>query len=156
MKTTRGHADGVRKRSDAVRCPVTVQRGMAERDAELLLEKRIELRVGINVGDTMLDGGDTLATHAFRNLRSRVAFAYRVGFRRTCGARWTLLSRMPANCSLRISGDRFRFIDLYSTGPVLPPATAFDPLLWRRRARHGIRMAERGECGTSAGPGFTI
>src|SRR5215470_1707986 len=35
---------------DAVRCAVEVQRGMAERDAETPWEKRIEFRIGINLG----------------------------------------------------------------------------------------------------------
>src|SRR5262245_27448352 len=43
---------------DAVRCAVDVQRGMAERTAQLPPEKRIQFRVGINVGDIIIDGDD--------------------------------------------------------------------------------------------------
>jgi adenylate cyclase len=43
---------------DAVRCAVEVQRAMAERNAAILSEKRIELRMGINLGDIIRDGGD--------------------------------------------------------------------------------------------------
>jgi adenylate cyclase len=43
---------------DALRCAVEVQRGMAERNAQVPAEKRIEFRVGINVGDIILDGDD--------------------------------------------------------------------------------------------------
>src|SRR6266567_8974023 len=43
---------------DALRCAVEVQRGMIERNAELPQEKRIEFRVGINVGDIIIDGDD--------------------------------------------------------------------------------------------------
>jgi adenylate cyclase len=43
---------------DAVRCAADVQRGMAERNADVPSEKRIELRIGINVGDIILDGED--------------------------------------------------------------------------------------------------
>jgi adenylate cyclase len=43
---------------DAVRCAVGVQRGMAERNADVPREKRIEFRIGINVGDVMIDRGD--------------------------------------------------------------------------------------------------
>ena len=43
---------------DAVRCAVEVQRGMAARNAEFAGDKRIEFRVGINVGDIIIDGGD--------------------------------------------------------------------------------------------------
>jgi TolB-like protein/Flp pilus assembly protein TadD len=43
---------------DAVRCAVDVQRGMAERNADVPEERRIEFRVGINVGDIIIDSGD--------------------------------------------------------------------------------------------------
>ncbi len=43
---------------NAVRCAAEVQRGMAERNAEVPAEKRVEFRVGINVGDIIADGGD--------------------------------------------------------------------------------------------------
>src|SRR5712691_807094 len=35
-----------------------VQRGMAERNADVPQEKRIEFRIGINLGDIIIDGGD--------------------------------------------------------------------------------------------------
>jgi TolB-like protein/class 3 adenylate cyclase/cytochrome c-type biogenesis protein CcmH/NrfG len=43
---------------DAVRCAIDVQRGMAERNAGLPQDGRIEFRIGINVGDVIIDGGD--------------------------------------------------------------------------------------------------
>src|SRR6185312_3694087 len=43
---------------DAVRCAVDVQRGMAERNASVPPEQRIEFRVGINVGDIIIDDDD--------------------------------------------------------------------------------------------------
>ena len=43
---------------DAVRCAVEVQRGMATRNVEMPQDKRVEFRVGINVGDIIIDGGD--------------------------------------------------------------------------------------------------
>jgi adenylate cyclase len=43
---------------DAVRCAVDIQRGMAERNAEVPAERRIQFRIGINVGDIMIDGDD--------------------------------------------------------------------------------------------------
>jgi class 3 adenylate cyclase/TolB-like protein/tetratricopeptide (TPR) repeat protein len=43
---------------DAVRCAVDVQRGMAERNAAEPPERRIEFRIGINVGDIIIDGDD--------------------------------------------------------------------------------------------------
>jgi adenylate cyclase len=43
---------------DALRCAVEVQRGMAERNAEVPQDKRIEFRVGIHQGDIISDGDD--------------------------------------------------------------------------------------------------
>jgi TolB-like protein/class 3 adenylate cyclase len=43
---------------DAVRCAVDIQRGMAERNTEVPVEKRIEFRIGINIGDIIIDGDD--------------------------------------------------------------------------------------------------
>src|SRR6266496_2092696 len=43
---------------DAVRCAVDVQRGMAERNAGVPAEQRIDFRIGINVGDIIIDGED--------------------------------------------------------------------------------------------------
>jgi len=43
---------------DAVRSVVEIQRGMLERNADIPSEKRIDFRVGINVGDVIVDGDD--------------------------------------------------------------------------------------------------
>ena len=43
---------------DAVRCAVDIQRGMFERNASVPADKRIEFRIGINVGDIIIDGDD--------------------------------------------------------------------------------------------------
>ena len=43
---------------DAVRCAVDIQSGMAERNAEVPTDRRIEFRIGINVGDIISDEND--------------------------------------------------------------------------------------------------
>ena len=43
---------------DAVRCAMVMQRGMSERNAPLPLDRRIELRIGIHVGDIIIEEGD--------------------------------------------------------------------------------------------------
>ncbi len=43
---------------DAVRCAVDVQRGMAERNAGVAPDKRLDFRIGINLGDIISDGDD--------------------------------------------------------------------------------------------------
>jgi adenylate cyclase len=47
---------------DAVRCAVEIQRGMAERNAGVPQAKRIEFRIGINLGDIIHDDRDIFAT----------------------------------------------------------------------------------------------
>jgi class 3 adenylate cyclase len=43
---------------DAVRCAVDIQRGMVERNSAVPASKRIEFRMGINVGDIISDDND--------------------------------------------------------------------------------------------------
>jgi class 3 adenylate cyclase len=43
---------------DAVRCAAEVQRGMVDREPGLPDELRIRLRIGINLGDVIVEGGD--------------------------------------------------------------------------------------------------
>jgi adenylate cyclase len=43
---------------DAVRCATEVQRAMAERNAAIPPEERIEFRMGINLGDVIVEDGD--------------------------------------------------------------------------------------------------
>jgi adenylate cyclase len=43
---------------DAVRCAMEIQRTMAERNASISEDQRIEFRIGINVGDIIIDEGD--------------------------------------------------------------------------------------------------
>jgi adenylate cyclase len=45
---------------DALRCATEVQAGMAERNAMAPAEKRIEFRIGINVGDVVVENDDIL------------------------------------------------------------------------------------------------
>lgn len=43
---------------DAVRCAVDIQRDMIERNADVAPERRIQFRIGVNVGDIIFDGDD--------------------------------------------------------------------------------------------------
>jgi adenylate cyclase len=45
---------------DAVRCAVEVQRGMAARNADVPVARRIEFRIGVNLGDVVIEEGDIL------------------------------------------------------------------------------------------------
>src|SRR5262249_54406948 len=43
---------------DAVRCAVAVQQAMPERNTNVAADNRIELRIGINLGDVIVEGDD--------------------------------------------------------------------------------------------------
>ena len=43
---------------DAVRCALEVQRGMVERNADVPQGKRVEFRIGVNVGDIIIEDED--------------------------------------------------------------------------------------------------
>ena len=43
---------------DAVRCAIDLQRGLAERNATVPADRRLNFRIGINLGDVMVDDGD--------------------------------------------------------------------------------------------------
>jgi len=43
---------------DALRCATELQAAMAERNANVAVDHRIEFRIGINVGDIIVEGGD--------------------------------------------------------------------------------------------------
>jgi TolB-like protein/Tfp pilus assembly protein PilF len=43
---------------DAVRCAGEIQRAMADRDLDLAEERRLRFRIGVNLGDVIVDGGD--------------------------------------------------------------------------------------------------
>src|SRR6202521_928801 len=43
---------------DAVRCAVEIQRAMIDRNTDIPEDKRIAFRIGINLGDIIVDGDD--------------------------------------------------------------------------------------------------
>ena len=43
---------------EAARCAMAIQRAMAERNASIPEERRIEFRIGVNIGDIIIDEGD--------------------------------------------------------------------------------------------------
>src|SRR6266576_37672 len=45
---------------NAVRCAAEIQRGMRDRNADLPQDRRIEFRIGVNLGDVLVEGDDIL------------------------------------------------------------------------------------------------
>lgn len=85
---------------DAARCAAEIQRGMIERNQAVIPEKRIELRIGIHVGDVIIEEGDIfgdgvniaarlegiaepggicVSDDAFRQVRDKVDIAFEDG-----------------------------------------------------------------------------
>ena len=96
---------------DAVRCAIEIQRSMAERNLNIPEDRRVEFRIGINVGDIIIDEGDIYGDGV--NIAARlegfsnpVAFACPTAYMRMCRVRSTSLSRIQATSSLKISRDR--------------------------------------------------
>jgi adenylate cyclase len=72
---------------DAVSSAVEIQRGMRERNADVPPEKRIEFRIGIDLGDVIIEGwdlyGDGVNNAArLEGLAERAAFRRQLPFRR--------------------------------------------------------------------------
>jgi len=55
---------------DAVACAVAFQQGMSQRNAYIVTERRIVFRIGINLGDIIIDGGDIFGDGV--NLAARI------------------------------------------------------------------------------------
>src|SRR5450830_615979 len=62
---------------DAVRCAMEIQRILAERNVAISEDRRIELRIGINVGDIIIDEGDIYGDGV--NIAARVEALARPG-----------------------------------------------------------------------------
>ncbi|MDE5444448.1 hypothetical protein GWG65_23970 [Bradyrhizobium sp. CSA207] len=54
---------------DAVRCAIEVQQGMVERNADVPQEKRIEFRVGVNLGDVKAETSMAMVSTSRHDLR---------------------------------------------------------------------------------------
>ena len=82
---------------DALRCAAEIQAAAAESNAPLPADKRIELRIGINVGDIFGDG--STSPPGSKAWPSPVAFAFRRGYARTPRASSTSPSAIWASSS---------------------------------------------------------
>jgi class 3 adenylate cyclase len=100
---------------DAVRCAAEIQRGMLDREAESPEDRRITFRVGVNLGDVIVDNHDIYG-HGV-NIAARLeALAVpgsicisRVVFTRSMTSSPTI-SRISASRALRTSRGRWRSI----------------------------------------------
>jgi class 3 adenylate cyclase len=70
---------------DALQCATEVQAGMAERNASVPADKRIEFRIGINMGDIVVEDGDIFGDGV--NVAARLEGLGRTGRHLRVGAR---------------------------------------------------------------------
>ena len=97
---------------DAVTCAIEIQRQLRERDAGGCGDNPITFRIGIHVGDIIIEGEDILGDGV--NTAARIeGFAEPGGitisedaWRADLKARWPPTSSMPANRASRISAAR--------------------------------------------------
>ena len=82
---------------DAVRCALEVQRGMAERNAAIPPEKRIEFRVGINLGDVIAEPNDIYGDGV--NVAARLEALVEPGG--ICISRVVRATRSETSCHIR-------------------------------------------------------
>lgn len=70
---------------EAVKCAVAIQKGMAQRNIDVLEDRKLEFRIGINLGDVVFENGDLFGDGAMlqqgsKGCRSREVFVSRVRY----------------------------------------------------------------------------
>src|SRR5207244_9448141 len=85
---------------DALRCATEVQARMAERNAPIPTDKRIEFRIGINVGDVVVEEGDIFGNGV--NVAARLE-----GLAEPGGTGVSALVQRDAACERHVALDAF-------------------------------------------------
>ncbi len=96
---------------DAVHSAVEIQRALAERNADMPEDQRIILRIGISLGDVIVEGDDLYGNGVnvaarMEGLAHPAAFASRATFKNTWAIRSTSGSRTSASNPSRTSTGR--------------------------------------------------
>jgi adenylate cyclase len=124
---------------DAVRCAVEVQRGMVERNAAIPPDKRIDFRVGINLGDIIADGDDIFGDGV--NIAARLeALAEPGGICISGTVRDHIGDRLPytykdrGEQSVKNIARPVRVYALRTEGAAYPPASRVPAVSRRRRS----------------------
>ena len=90
---------------DAVRCAIEVQNGMVERNAGLPLERRIEFRVGIHLGDVVEESdGDLMGDGV--NVAARLEGIAKPGGHLSFRRRLSTGEVAARSCSMRFRSDQ--------------------------------------------------
>jgi adenylate cyclase len=79
---------------DAVRLAAEVQREMAARNVSIAADQRIAFRIGINLGDIIVERHDIMSRRASKPWLSPAGSAAAASCATRCGTSWTSPSRM--------------------------------------------------------------
>jgi adenylate cyclase len=134
---------------DAVRCAVEVQRGMMDCEPEMPEERRIRLRIGINIGDVIVEDGDDIFGDGVKIAARMEGLAEPVGICVSGTVRDHLGDRL--SCAFADLGDQTvkniaRPVRSYRIGVRAPvtaaaeqPAAAAALVEWRAALEHFVR-----------------
>ncbi|HML11081.1 MAG TPA: adenylate/guanylate cyclase domain-containing protein [Stellaceae bacterium] len=143
---------------DAVRCAVEMQRDMAARNDDIPAERRIEFRIGINLGDIVAEDHDIFGDGV--NVAARLeALAEPAGVCVSRVVRDQIRDKLPYVFEDR--GEQqvkniARPVRVYAMGPAAIAATELAAAPRRRRVRMGLRLAVAAAVVVVAAAGFTI
>ena len=122
---------------DAIECAVVIQRAMAERETNVPKERRIVFRIGINLGDIVIDGDDILGDGVniaarleglaepggvciAENVREQIAGKLELGCRDLGEQRVKNIARPIRAYQIILDGETVRRIDAAAIGPTVP------------------------------------
>ena len=112
---------------DAVVCAVEIQRRMARRNADVPPARQIQFRIGINLGDVIVDGDDifgdgvNIAARLEASLNRAASVSPRPYATRPVAGWRTLSSKMLASSRSKTSRARVAFLGFGSTKTLAPP-----------------------------------
>jgi hypothetical protein len=129
---------------DAVRCVVAVQQAMAEQSTGVAVDNRIELRIGINLGDVIVEGDDLYGDGV--NIAARIEALADAGgvfvFMTRFATGWLICLRIWASSRSRTSRGRCGSTGCATSAPprspsrITPGYPCADPVAksspWRR------------------------
>jgi hypothetical protein len=145
---------------DAVRCAVVVQQAMPERDMEVGANDRIKLRIGINLGDVIVEGDDLYGDGVNIAARSKpwsipAGCSSPIRSTITCATGSRLCLRVWASSRSRTLPGRYGSIGFARPLPTPPlgrrgpPSPALRERVPSARGVRRVRVARRCHCPTS-------
>ena len=127
---------------DAVRSAATVQRGLTEREANVPEDRRITFRVGINLGDIVIDGDDILGDGV--NVAARLEGLAEPGGIRVSG---TVMEHVVGKLDLGFEDMGYQRVK-----NIEKPVRVYDRLRLGLPFRKGVPRGSAGKAKGSAGP----